>query len=528
VAWVIAVAGTVFALSIAPLAWTCSNDGSHHALALSLSEGRVALGDKAGLATNDNAKPDGVIYIDRAPGVAFQLAPLVWLGLDPRLLSAAAFGGTLAILYAWLRRDTGSQLVAGAMVAVASTTLLLRYAPVLFAHSLAAFLLTLSGWLVTAPTRRHGWLIGLALGWLGITEYGLAPLAIAAALVAWRFWPSFYLGAALPVVAAGLYHWAAFGAPWYTGYAFHGSFQAAQSVGGSFDGPLLPGLEAFVWQGKDHWKFDNNGLLFISPVLALWPLGVFVMAKRSRWQAALLASVCLVYLLVYSKHVAFGAGTKDSRYYVPFLPLVLVPIGSLLARFGWPAFVVVGGLAALGVTNLLPHMRGSYGFHGSVALHSPAPLSSHVQIARIHEKRKDPSRAAAEYELALRDAPWFSPEARGSLGLIRLGQGRGDEAFDLLTAAIEEEPDDSRWYVGLGTVLLQRGEWARAAVQLRRAIELGADSAQVHNNLGVALAQQGQYAEAAVQFEETLAREPDHASAKRSLEYVRAQLGAAR
>src|SRR5512144_1269846 len=103
-AWLIGFLAALLALGIAPLAPTCSNDASHFVLGVSLSQGRVALGEHAKIAEPDYAERDGVIYSDRAPGLAFVLGPLIWLGLDPRLLSAAAFGGTLAVLYGWLRR----------------------------------------------------------------------------------------------------------------------------------------------------------------------------------------------------------------------------------------------------------------------------------------------------------------------------------------------------------------------------------------------------------------------------------------
>jgi hypothetical protein len=370
VGWLIGVLATVLALSIAPRAPTCSNDGSHLALALSLSEGRVSLGRYAFMAGVDHSEREGTTYSDRAPGLAFLLVPLLWLGIDPRLLSAAAFGATLAILYGWLRRDGCSVAVAGATALLAGTTLLLRYAPVLFAHSLAAMLITLGARLVTGPLR-HGWLLGLVLGWAGITEYALAALAVGAALVAWRRWPSYYAGLAIPVAAAALYQWIAFGAPWTTSYAYQATFAAAHSIGGNFDGPLWEGLQSFVLEGKDSWGFQNYGLLTISPVLALAPLGFFAYGRRFRWQAVLLAVTCAGYLLLYSKFVAFGAGTMDSRYYVPFLPLLLFGIGQLLARVGWPAWLVVAMFALAGLDSLLLHIGRSYGWSGTLGLHMP-------------------------------------------------------------------------------------------------------------------------------------------------------------
>lgn len=368
--WLIGVLATVIALSIAPKAPTCSNDGSHLALALSLSEGRVTLARYAEMAGVDHAEREGVIYSDRAPGLAFLVVPILWLGLDPRLVSAAAFGATLAVLYGWLRRDGCSIAVASAVAVLGGTTLLLRFAPVLFAHTLTALLVTLGARLVTGP-MRHGWMLGLVLGWAGISEYGLAILAIAAALVAWRLWPSYYIGLAIPVAAAAIYQWIAFGAPWTTSYAYQATFVDARSVGGSFNGPLWEGLQSFVLEGKDSWGFQNYGVLWMSPVLVLGPIGLFAYGLKFRWQALLLAVICTGYLLLYSKFVAFGAGTEDSRYYVPFLPLLMVGIGHLLARVGWPAWVVVGVLALPGLDNLLSHIAHSYGWAGTLGMHWP-------------------------------------------------------------------------------------------------------------------------------------------------------------
>jgi hypothetical protein len=360
----------VIALSIAPKPPTTSNDGSHLALGLSLSEGRVALEQYAGYASIDHAVRDGVIYSDRAPGLALLLAPLLWLGWDPRLLPAAAYGATLAVMYGWMRRDGCSVAAASATSVLTGATLMLRYAPVLFAHTLAGFLLTLGARLVTGRTR-HGWAVGLLVGWAGITEYGLALLAIAGSLVAWRVRPSWYVGLAVPVSAAALYHWAAFGAPWRTSQAYQASFDAARSLGGTFGGPLWAGMHSFVWYGYDAWGFRNWGLIVLSPVIVLAPLGLLAYGLRFRWQAALLAVVCVGYMTLYSMHVAFGAGTSDSRYFVPFLPLALMGLGHLFTVVGWPAWFVGAILGLTGIERLLWHIQNSDGWGGQLAMHWP-------------------------------------------------------------------------------------------------------------------------------------------------------------
>ncbi|MGD0411156.1 MAG: tetratricopeptide repeat protein, partial [Verrucomicrobiota bacterium] len=126
--------------------------------------------------------------------------------------------------------------------------------------------------------------------------------------------------------------------------------------------------------------------------------------------------------------------------------------------------------------------------------------------------------------LAKNSGSWM---AHNELGLIRLGQGKLDEADDEFKIALALHPDDEKSYNNLGTVLSRRGEVAQAIAYFRKSLDLQPADAKAHDNLGVALFQQGQVVEAIAHFRKALDLEPDLANAHDNLGIALLQQGEA-
>jgi predicted Zn-dependent protease len=91
------------------------------------------------------------------------------------------------------------------------------------------------------------------------------------------------------------------------------------------------------------------------------------------------------------------------------------------------------------------------------------------------------------------------------LGLALSNLGRGEEAEQVLAAALQRYPESAAHWLVLGQTQLKLGKASESETSLRKALELGLDSADLFFALGNACAQQGKQEEAA-QAREQFAR----------------------
>lgn len=403
---------------------TSSNDGSHYALTRTLVEnGTFALKQYDDYAEgNDIAIRDGVLYSDRPPGTALLATLFYRLGdwlpeplaplpsrHDPdnphllyvMLLPVWAGAGTAVLLYLLLRRlgiGLGTALTAVIMFALGTAQW--KYSTVLFSHALSAFLVVLSLSLILylyppvgsemaqKPKWPHHFLLGLVLGYAVLVEYsnGLLVLLLILYLL-WQIRPlslkglsySFMpllIGGIIPALFLGYYNLVNFGSPFTLSYAYAINYPWASQFRTTFSYPLLAGLQSLLVFGMGDGQCDpvcyNQGLLLLSPVLAL-ALPGFIWYWRRSWRACLLTtSLFLVYLLLFATHRTSHGFTADGRYLVPFLSLLIIPLAYTLAWIsrqqssqpGWQALLtlVAYGLFFLSLRNMILHIGFSYNY----------------------------------------------------------------------------------------------------------------------------------------------------------------------
>jgi hypothetical protein len=111
-----------------------------------------------------------------------------------------------------------------------------------------------------------------------------------------------------------------------------------------FSGPLQAGLRSFIWRGPDALGWMNHGILARSPVWILALPGTLAYAYDVGWRKALVGLLVVTgYAILYAKDVGFAGGMGDSRYLLPFLPLLAIAVGH---------FLYLGGRAAWAITVL--------------------------------------------------------------------------------------------------------------------------------------------------------------------------------
>jgi hypothetical protein len=347
-----------------------TNDGSHYALTKALAaDGTVridpyvnygAIQPPRGTPTTDDYRDvsyyDGHYYSDRPPGTAFLAVPFYWFGelvdrvsgrqdLDfplryvtmvPPLLGAA----TALALYL-LARGIGAGRVAALATAAsgALTTLLLKYATLLYSHIAAATFVTGALATLLLAERRPGrtWplaLAGVLLGYSAVVEYpNLLLIAPVGAYVLWRVrdtagggWAfalrgplAFACGWLPPVLLLAGYDWLAFGRPWRTSYTYQYYFGWSHSLAATYVTPPLTGLRWLL--------LGPSGLFVISPALLLALWGLVLLARRSPARALLLLGVVLTILLPTAAHrTYYGGGSQDTRYLLAIVPALYAPL----------------------------------------------------------------------------------------------------------------------------------------------------------------------------------------------------------
>jgi Tfp pilus assembly protein PilF len=110
--------------------------------------------------------------------------------------------------------------------------------------------------------------------------------------------------------------------------------------------------------------------------------------------------------------------------------------------------------------------------------------------------------------------------AENNLGIVRLQQGKLDEAVSLLQAAVDLRPDNSPGQENLAKALLQKGQVTDALIHYRKLMELQPDNIEIHNIVGTVLVQQGRITEGVEEWEKVLLIQPDNGNALNNLAWV--------
>jgi tetratricopeptide (TPR) repeat protein len=151
-------------------------------------------------------------------------------------------------------------------------------------------------------------------------------------------------------------------------------------------------------------------------------------------------------------------------------------------------------------------------------------LARLLQRALEYEGRGALGQAAELYQTARAMDPHNS-NVLERLALVRVRQGKLDEAIGFLREALELRPDSASAHFHLGNVLYSLGHPEKAKTSYETAIALVPDFADAHYNLATTLQTLGRYDEARVRYEQALPLMPDRPEVYNNLAIVLQTIG---
>jgi Flp pilus assembly protein TadD len=161
---------------------------------------------------------------------------------------------------------------------------------------------------------------------------------------------------------------------------------------------------------------------------------------------------------------------------------------------------------------------------GRVAAFRPEDSRARLGLAEVHLATGNLEQADAGFE-ALTEEAAVRPQALQGKGITLLRMNRGDEAFEFLSPAVDEDRSLWRAWNALGHVYDMRRDWPKAEGAYQAALAANPRSEAVYNNMGMSLLMQGRHHEAAAAFAEALNIRRDLVEAEMNLRIALALQG---
>ena len=365
------------------------NQNSRFGLVRAIIERHTVQLDGYDESTGDKAVWQGHYYSDKPPGVAFLAVPptivareisrlvhvnpsgargVTWTSYAATLFTCGLFTLIAALLVMRISLAWGYSRRAAIFAATAYglASPAWCYATLLMEHAISAGCLMLAyaaaltlnecvtaqqnagveNIQIEARISRQAWLIGLWTGLAGLTELQTAipsSFIVVFALLAVRDRRARVLsGAAARILAGGMisgiaffgHNWLAFGSPLRLGYGVPDSPIGQLHM--SFFGLTYPTW----WRLREILVGSSRGLLPISPLIALTPIGLAMLARTSlrRRPVIVAAAVAGFYVLFNASYYywegGWAYGPRQMTPALPFLALGLAPLWDSWGRWG--------------------------------------------------------------------------------------------------------------------------------------------------------------------------------------------------
>ena len=297
---------------------------------------------------------------ERAAGVTGQLVPFF---ANPLILAATA--AVLFKLSDFVFRSRSKAFVLALAFGVCSFAW--PYGDTFFAQPIAGLTLALAAYLACASSARGSAALPTLAGIAAVgTIFGhTANVIFVPGLVAffvmtnrgWKKTGAFFSGLAAVAAALLWANHARFGGALDFGYGYHSGLETHAFADGLLGLIFSPGF----------------GLLANMPLLALAPVGTYLLWKKNRALAILVGyafAASFVYFGTLQSPTWHGFGGWGPRYLVPIIPLMVLPLGffldraaGMLARASFAVLAFAGFVVNLAGTLVWYQLGYAYGFN---------------------------------------------------------------------------------------------------------------------------------------------------------------------
>ena len=306
---------------------------------------------------------------------------------------------------------------------------------------------------------------------------------------------------------------------------------------------FVPSRAIWFYLGKLAWP---HPLIFIYPRWevsgAVWwqylfPAGLLLLAAVLWFGRRRLGIGPLVALLFFAGTLFPALGFFDVypfrysfvadhfQYLACLGPLALAAAGMQWG-FGWaarrtPLLKPVCCVLLLAVLGALTRVQcGQYADLETLWLttlaRNPGSTMARNELGVIRMEQGKLDEAASQFKMVLALRP-DDEKAHNNLGTVLIRKGDVDEAIAQFRKGLDIQPIDPKARVSLGALLFQKGEVGGAIAEYRKALALQPNFPEALNDLGNALLQQGKAGEAMAQFRKALDFQPDFPNARYNL-----------
>ena len=141
---------------------------------------------------------------------------------------------------------------------------------------------------------------------------------------------------------------------------------------------------------------------------------------------------------------------------------------------------------------------------------NPAHATAHYNLGFVYSRKKDYVNAEASLRKAIELDPDM-PQSYSLLMAVAQRNGKGAEAFDMLSKAAAERADNVEFQYNYGLAAFNAGKSAEVHGAMQKVVAAAPDNAEAHYYLGMSALQMGNTAEAVKTLEKYLAMSPTNA-----------------
>jgi Flp pilus assembly protein TadD len=283
------------------------------------------------------------------------------------------------------------------------------------------------------------------------------------------------------------------------------------------------------------WPYASTSLQIVPPLLVMGLLAILTV--WGIWRRSWLGFVGTWFFLILGPSSSFAALEQVAQCHRMYLPLAAVSVLAVVAACTTLAWIVrrkggeahtitvVAVVLVAGVAGALAWgtMRRNLIYRNELTFwqdnvtrqsESRAALSA-LGCEYAIRKRTAEAEACFRRALEVNDSP-MPVDVYYNLGLLKLSDGRFDEALAHFQAAHDLRPYHAGAVERMGAALAAKGEFPAAVEQLEKALDMqpnAAVSAAAHNNLGVIQSHQGRLEQAASHYRLATQLQPNSSEA---------------